>query len=196
MAKKPQLSFSAHIKRHQVGLGNPKPEDLNKITDEDIREVSSKMNLFFPANSDLEYVWQTDLSEMMFLSKDQLSRIVNCITKNQDLRKEFIRKCKDYVSSKFYDKISSVKAAYRIGFSTALSPSVVSAYQEMGKWVFDESEKSKLIRLHQGFIKGFVDGHQALSEAIFPLTERIPDLVRQITSGLTYEKTEIYAKLR
>lgn len=54
--------------------------------------------------------------------------------------------------------IIRVKTAYRIGFSSSLSPSSWSAYNELSKWNLEGK------RLQNSFLNGFRDGTKAIQE--------------------------------
>lgn len=55
--------------------------------------------------------------------------------------------------------ITSVRVAYKIGFSVSLSAETLSAYLEMAKWNFNDKKR---YRLHKAFIGGYSEGRKLL----------------------------------
>lgn len=66
--------------------------------------------------------------------------------------------------------------AYTIGFSSSLSPTTWSGYNEISKWLF-EGERSRVLKLRRKFLSGYEAGTKMLKEVKQDLvaSKGIPD---------------------
>lgn len=67
--------------------------------------------------------------------------------------------------------IKTIRVALKIGFSSALNPDTISAYQEMYKWKFPE-EAGLAYRMKRAFCKGYMQGIKTLMDVRQSLREQ------------------------